>query len=524
MKEIHIDGESVTIEDVVAVARNNAEVIIPKTVEKKVLQCRNFLEKCVQNKKIIYGVTTGFGALSNLYLPADKNKQLQLNLVRSHSASVGKLLDTDIVRAMMLLRANSLAKGYSGIRTTTLHQLVEFLNRRVHPLIPEKGSVGASGDLSPSAHLAMGLIGEGDVEYNGKIMPASTALEQVGLDRVELEAKEGLALINGTQMMTAISTLTYFDAENVVRVAEIASALTLEALMGRPDAFDPRIQQVKPHEGQIQCAHNIRRLISGSQFIKTNPGQQVGEDRAREMDRPVQDSYCLRCIPQVMGAVRDAITFIRDIIQKEINSASDNPLVFQREGEILFGGNFHGQSIGLAMDLLGISLTTIGNMSERRIAKLLIGDKRIGLPRALVHEEMEGIQKGLNMGMALASRTAASLASENKVLAHPASVDSIPDPDNYEDFVSMAPNAATKAAKILKNVQYIIAIELVCAAQAIDFHDPQKLGKGTKVVYELLRKEIPPIIKDEPIYKRIEKVFSMVREGKLLEQAYTEHL
>ena len=515
VKKISIDGEHLTIEDVIEVARNGARVIIPEVVREKVVQCRSILEECARNNEIIYGVTTGFGSASKFFLPSDKSRQLQINLVRSHSASVGRPLPSDVVRAMMLIRANSLAKGYSAIRIATLQTLVEFLNRRIHPVIPEKGSVGASGDLSPNAHLALAMIGEGEVEYGGNTIPASVALEKAGIDKVDLEAKEGLTLINGTQMMTAIAALAVEDAENVVRVAEIASALTLEALKGKLDAFDPRVQQVKPHEGQIDCAHNIRMLVSGSRLIQAKVKERIRTDKVTEMERPAQDPYCLRCVPQVIGSARDAITFIRHIVQTEVNSASDNPLVFPKEGEILFGGNFHGQSIGMAMDLLGISLATIGNMSERRIAKLLTGDAKIGLPRALVHEELKGVLRGLNSGLALAARTAASLASENKVLAHPASVDSIPDPDNYEDFVSMAPYAARKAVMILENVQYIVAIELLCAAQAVDFHDHRRLGKGTKTVYDKLRKEVSPIKKDEPIYKRIEKVFEMIHNKRV---------
>jgi histidine ammonia-lyase len=517
LHEILIDGESLTIEDVVAVARDGAKVTIPETTENKVKECRRVLEEWVTDKRVIYGVTTGFGSRSREYLPSKYAKELQLNLIRSHCADVGKPLDRDVVRGMMVLRANSLAKGYSAIKISTLQTLVEMLNRRVHPIVPEKGSVGASGDLSPNAHIVLAMIGEGNAEFEGDIMTGGTALAKAGISKVELDSKEGLALVNGTPMMTAIAALAVYDAGKLVKSAEIASAMSLEALMGRPEPFDDRIQRVRPHEGQIICAENIRVLTSGSRFIERKV--EKTSDEIVEVERGPQDSYCLRCIPQVLGAVRDAITYVKRVIETEINSATDNPLIFPKDNEILFGGNFHGQPVALALDFLGISLATIGNMSERRIAKLLAGNENIGLPSHLIPDNA---RKGLNTGIFIACLTAASLASENKVFAHPASVDSIPDPANFEDFVSMGPVAARKAVEILRNVQYIVAIELLCAAQALDFRDPRKLGKGTKITYNLVRDEVAHLKEDRPIYKDTERVFELVRSGKLAKQVEHE--
>jgi len=504
---LSIDGEKLTIEDIVAVARNNEKVMIPKEVKKKVAKCRQILEELVKKKKIVYGVTTGFGALGSQIIPLEDIRELQSNLIRSHSAGVGEPLDKDVTRALMLLRANTLAKGNSGVRIETLETLVQMINKRVHPIIPEKGSVGASGDLAPLSHMTLVMIGEGEAEYNGKRISGKQAMKLAGIKPIELDFKEGIALNNGTQMMVAIGALALYDSKILIKTAEIAAAMSLEALNGISDAFDERIHQVRPHSGQITIARNIRHLISGSKNVKAS------NDMLKEkMDRPPQDPYSLRCIPQVLGTVMDAVAYVRKVIETEINSATDNPLIFSEAKECLSGGNFHGQPISAAMDFLSIALATLGNMSERRISRLVDENLSQGLPAFLIHKDMK---KGVHSGFMTAQYTAAALASENKTLAHPASVDSIPTSANFEDFVSMGSIAARKAVEILRNVEHIIAIELLCAAQGIDFRGPDKLGMGTKVAYSFLRKYVPMLKEDRILSNDIKTVVELIRSGQL---------
>ncbi|MDH5266079.1 MAG: histidine ammonia-lyase [Candidatus Bathyarchaeota archaeon] len=415
-------------------------------------------------------------------------------------------LSTEIVRALMLLRINTLAKGYCGIRLETL---VEMLNKRVHPIIPAKGSVGASGDLAPLSHMILVLMGEGKAEYQGRVMTGKEAMEKAGIRPVQLEFKEGIALNNGTQLMTAIAALTIHDAEKLIKTWEVATALTLEALLGVSDAFDERIHMVRPHEGQAITAKNIRELIAGSRLVQT------GKEAMEKLHRP-HDPYSLRCVPQVLGAARDAIAYARSAVEVEINSATDNPLVFPEDEICLSGGNFHGQPISLAMDLLGLALTIVGNISERRTARLLDEKLNNGLPAFLIPPEAK---KGLNSGLMTVQYTAAALASENKVLAHPACVDSIPTSANFEDFVSMGVSAAQKATQILKSVEYIVAIELLCAVQAVEFHGSEKLGKGTKMAYLTVRKTVPVLSEDRVLSEDIEKIRQIVKKSILSESA-----
>lgn len=508
MHEIIIDGETLSIEDVVKVAQDNTKVVIPEKVKKQVRRSRDFLEKLVKENHVIYGVNTGFGALNNRTIPQEQIEQLQINLIRSHSAGVGKPLTTEVVRALMLLRANTLAKGFSGIRLETLETLVEMLNKRVHPIIPSKGSVGASGDLAPLSHMILVLIGEGRAEYQGKEMSGKEALEKAGIKPVQLEFKEGVALNNGTQLMTAIAALAVYDAENLMATAEVATALSLEALLGVSDAFDEKIQKARPHNGQATTAKNIRKLIAGSRLI------QSGKEAMDKVQHP-HDPYSLRCAPQVLGAANDAIAYARKVVEVEINSATDNPLVFPEERICLSGGNFHGQPISLAMDMLGVALTIIGNISERRTARLLDEKLNNGLPAFLVPPQAKA---GLSSGFMMVQYTAAALASENKVLAHPACVDSIPTSANFEDFVSMGATAAQKAAKILKNSEYITAIELLCAAQAVEYRGIEKLGKGTKKAYTAIRRIVPTLKKDRVLSEDIEKLRQTIRDQSILSE------
>ncbi|MGD8505269.1 MAG: histidine ammonia-lyase [Candidatus Bathyarchaeota archaeon] len=511
MKRIHIDGETLTIEDTVAVARHNAKVAIPRKTENKVKSCRDFLERLVEEKRAIYGVTTGFGALGNITIPSRDMRELQSNLIRSHSAGVGKPLEKEIVRAMMLLRINTLAKGYSGVRMETLQTLVHMLNKGVHPIIPEKGSVGASGDLAPLSHMTLVMIGEGLAEYKGKVMSGRKAMGKAEIQPIKLDVKEGVALSNGTQLMTAIATLSFYDAEKLVKVAEVAAAMSLEALMGISDAFDERIHRVRPHRSQIKSAQRIRLLTAGSKLITSG-------EKATRLGMSPQDPYCLRCTPQVLGSVREAIDYVRNVVEIEINSATDNPLVFAEDEVCFSGGNFHGQPVALAMDILGVALATVGNLAERRIARLTDENLSQGLPAFLIPEKADA---GIQSGFMAVQYTAAALASENKVLAHPASVDSIPTSANFEDFVSMGPTAARKAMEILHNVEYIVAIELLCAAQGAYIRGSEKLGKGTKAAYSLLRKKVPPLKKDKPMYEDIEATKNLIHSGDLLKALKT---
>jgi len=507
MKTVTIDGENLTIQDVIAVARDNAKAEIKKEAENRVQKSRQALERLIKQKTSVYGVNTGFGALGRVSIPWEKVKQLQTNLIRSHSAGVGKPLDRDATRAMMLLRANTLAKGNSGIRPQTLETLLQMLNEGVHPVIPEKGSVGASGDLAPLSHMTLVLMGEGEAEHNGRRMSGKDAMKEAGIRPVELDFKEGVALNNGTQFMTAIGTLAVHDAETLVETAETATALSLEALSGISDAFDERIHRARPHPGQIASAQNIRLLIKGSGIITSG-------DSAVKIDRHPQDPYSLRCAPQVLGAARDAIAYAKRVVETEINSATDNPLVFGEDTACLSGGNFHGQPVAVAMDLLSIALTIIGNLSERRTARLIDENLSGGLPAFLIRE---GKNKGIESGFMAVQYTAAALASENKALSHPASVDSIPTSANFEDFVSMGPVAARKATEILRNVESIVAIELLCAAQGIDFRDPRKLGRGTKAAYSTIRKRVPTLKEDRVMHKDIEAVVNLIRTRELAE-------
>ena len=516
MKKVAVDGETLTIQDVVAVARCGVEVVIPQKTRKKVTRCRRILEEFVEERKVVYGVTTGFGALGSVRVPPEKIKQLQLNLIRSHASGVGKPLPKDATRALMLLRVNTLAKGNSGVRLKTLETLVSMINKRVHPVIPEKGSVGASGDLSPLAHMTLVMMGEGNAEYSDKMMSGREAIAEAGISPVELDSKEGIALINGAQMMTAVGALAICDSESLIGTAETATSMSLEALGGMSDAFDEKIHHVRPHPGQVESAKNIRLLTTGSKIICSS-----AEALKKTENRSPQDPYCLRCAPQVLGAVRDAVAYARRVIEVEINSATDNPLVFPDSKECLSGGNFHGQPIAVAMDLLGIALTIVGNISERRVARLINENLSEGLPAFLISRQ---VQKGINSGYMTVQYTAASLASENKSLVHPASVDSIPTSADFEDFVSMGTIAARKAVEILGNVEYIVAIELLCAAQGIDFRGSDKLGNGTKTAFSIIRKKVPMLKEDRVPSRDVEAIVGLVRNGafsKILEATKT---
>jgi len=504
---VTIDGSALNVDQVVAVARGAPVQLAPSAIP-GIRRARQAVEDFVARGEIVYGITTGFGAFKDRIISPDQVKTLQRNIVMSHAVGVGPLLPTDVVRAMMVVRANALAKGHSGVRLETLEALLVLLNRGVHPLIPAQGSLGASGDLAPLAHMALVLIGEGEAEFQGEHLPGREALRRAGLSPIELEAKEGLALTNGTALMTALAALTTREAENLSAVADIAGCLSLEALYGTPRAFDARIHAARPHPRQIECATYLRRLIEGSEF--TRPDDPLN----------VQDAYTLRCIPQVHGAARDAILYSRWMTEIELNSATDNPLIFFDEdghADVISGGNFHGEPIAIAMDYLAIALTELGNISERRLTRLTDeASNRETLPAFLIKHG------GLNSGFMLTQYTAAALASENKVLAHPASVDTIPTSANQEDHVSMGPIAARQAREIAGNVATILAIELFAAAQGIDFRRERlggnpRLGRGTAAAYTLIRKRVPFLENDAIMYPHIQAVRELVVNGELVE-------
>lgn len=502
MRKVVIDGEHLTIEDVVAVAEEKAAVELAS--QDKVRRSRQAVERLLENGKVVYGVTTGFGRFADKIIERGQAATLQRNIVLSHAVGVGPLLDEGTVRALMLIRANALAKGYSGVRLETLETLLEMINRNVVPIVPSQGSLGASGDLAPLAHMSLVLIGEGEAYYRGERVDGGEAMRRAGLAPLILAAKEGVALINGTAVMTAMGALAIHQAQNLTLVADIAGALSLEALEGNPQPFEKRIHQLRPHPHQVECADYIRRLLEGSKLLR-------GDDPHR-----VQDAYSLRCIPQVHGAVRDAVAYARQVVEIELNSADDNPLLFW-EGEepvALSGGNFHGEPVALVMDFLATAIADLGNISERRLTRLLDPALNGGLLPAFLIEE-----GGVNSGFMLLQTTAAALASENKVLAHPASVDNIPTSANTEDHVSMGTIAARQAREVTGNVETILALELMAAAQAIDFRRQKralKLGQGTAPCYQAIRECVPFIEKDTVMYPYIEALRELVREGKLV--------
>jgi histidine ammonia-lyase len=498
MKVVFIDGEHFTLEEVLEVAEGRAQVKISSSVAKRVKQSRDFIEKALEQGEKIYGVTTGFGLLSDQIIDHSQIEALQRNLIRSHSVGVGPHFDEVTTRAIMLLRANVIAMGYSGVRMEVLKRLVEMINKGVHPLVPEQGSVGASGDLAPLAHLTSVLMGEGEAIFKGKVMPGKKAMETAGIPILTLKAKEGLALVNGTQVMTAVGLLALLRAEGLCKIADIIGASTLDALKGTLSAFDPDIQRVRPFPGSIAVSKNFKKLGKYSEIAKSH-----------QFCSKIQDAYSLRCIPQVHGAVRDALTYVRKILEIEVNSATDNPLIFAEQRKILNCGNFHGEPVAFALDLLGIAVSELGGISERRIEKL-INPALSGLPAFLTTEG------GLHSGLMMVQVSAAALASENKVLAHPASVDSIPTSADKEDHVSMGTIAARKGRDIVRNVEHILAMELLCATQGLEFLLPLQPGIGVKEAYLAVREKVPPVKSDRKFSEDIKKIQNMIGSRELL--------
>jgi len=472
-KEVLIDGNSLTLADIEAVAREEASVAIAPSAIPVIDDSRKVIEEIVASDRVVYGVNTGFGKLSEVRIPKNQLNELQLNLIRSHSAGVGPPYSVLVTRAIMLLRANVLAKGNSGIRREVVQLLLDMLNRKVHPVIPSRGSVGASGDLAPLSHLALVLVGEGSAVSGSRVVPGLEGLREAGLTPVVLQAKEGLALINGTQAMTGVGALACLDAQRLCRIADVAGAMTLDAMKGTDTAFDERIVNVRPHPGAITVARNLRDLMHGSSIRESH----------RDSYHKVQDNYSLRCMPQVHGTVRDALDTASRWIQIEINAGTDNPLVFPQQRELLSGGNFHGAPMSYTFDCLGIAVAQLAGISERRTA-LLVDSAQSELPPFLMKES------GLHSGFMMAQVTSAALVAENKVLAHPVSVDTIPTSANKEDHVSMGVTAALKLQQIVQNVTYVLAIELLCGAQAIDLLAPLTTSPALQKAHSGIRSRV----------------------------------
>ena len=506
MTTVHLDGKSLTLQDVVNVARKGYKVEIAPEAKEQIKECAASVSEWVKEGRVVYGITTGFGDLASVVIPRDKGRQLQENLLLSHACGYGEPYPEDVVRAIMLLRINTLTRGFSGISLETLQQMVDYLNLGIHPVVPTQGSVGASGDLCPLSHVAISLIGHGEVVYKGQKMSASEALAKVGMKPVELQPKEGLALNNGTTVMNAVAALCIVDAMNMMKNADVAASMSAEALHAVPYAFDRRTHDLRPQVGQGVVAENIRRLIEGSEIIE-----------AFKKDR-VQDAYSLRCLPQVHGASRDAVGYVKEKIEIEINSVTDNPIIFHKDGEAISGGNFHGQPMAMAMDFFGIAAAEFASISERRVARL-VDHKLSDLPPFLVSDS------GVNSGFMIPQYTAAAIVSENKVLAHPSVVDSIPTSANQEDHVSMGGYSARKGRQILDNTNRVIAVEMVNAAQGMDFRAPLKPGKGSGAAFKEFRKHVPFYDKDQFMQPLLLKSLELVENGtvvKAVEEAIGE--
>jgi histidine ammonia-lyase len=499
-----LNGLSLSLADVARVAREGCKAELSLEAGKAVEEAAALVENWASSDQVVYGITTGFGDLASVKISPKDRRTLQENLLRSHACGVGDPYPVDVTRAIMLLRINTLSRGHSGISLTTLNGLVNLLNANIHPLIPRQGSVGASGDLCPLSHLAIALLGDGEAEYKGKIVPVKKALADAGLKPIALGAKEGLALNNGTAVMNAVGALAILDAEKLAKTADIVAALSMEALHGVPYAYDARTHALRAYKGQGDVASNIRRLIEGSEIV----------DRYKK-DR-VQDAYSLRCAPQVHGASRDALSYVRSVLEIEINSVTDNPLIFPKEKEALSGGNFHGQPLALAMDFFGIAMAEFASISERRQARM-VDASLSGLPPFIIED------CGLNSGFMIPQYTSAALVSENKVLAHPSSVDSIPTSANQEDHVSMGGYSARKAVAILENTRKVLAIEMLLAAQALNFSLLYlKPGRGTLAAHSSIRLVVPYLRKDEYLHPLIQRVIELTERGTVIEAVESE--
>ena len=500
MRVVTIDGGPLEIEDVVAVADGEASVAVGPGVAERMRPARELVEQVVAENRTVYGITTGFGRLATTHIEPEEAAQLQVRLLRSHASGVGARLRDRTVRAMLLLRARTLAQGHSGVRPVIVERLVDLLNHGVLPVVPGQGSVGASGDLAPFAHLALPLIGEGLVRIDGVEMDAATALAGAGLQPITLAAKEGLSLLNGTEGMLALGVLALHRARILANAADIACALSVEGLLGSAKPFLPQIHELRPHPGQIKSAANILRLLDGSGIVASH---------AQDTVHAVQDAYSLRCAPQVHGASRDSLNHAEAVFNRELGSVVDNPIVFADDGVFISGGNFHGQPLAVVLDFLAVAVTELGSISERRTDRLLDPDRSAGLPPFLAPNP------GLNSGFMLAQYTAAALIAENRVLSHPASVESIPTSGLQEDHVSMGWGAGRKLHQVLDNSAHVLAVEIMCAVSAIEHRSPLRPGERTAAVCELVRELVPPLDQDRPIGPDIEAIAELLYSGAL---------
>jgi histidine ammonia-lyase len=497
MPDVVLNGESLRLEEVETVARGGARVTLSPAAARKVQKAHEVVLRILDGGAQVYGVNTGFGHLKDIRIPRDQLDLLQLNLIRSHCAGVGPALPADATRALMFLRAHVLARGHSGVRPHVIETLLAHLNADLLPVVPEQGSVGASGDLAPLAHVALSLLGEGEATFRGRRMAAAEAVRAAGIEPLRLLPKEGLALVNGTQLILAIGTLALLGAESLAVAADIAGACSLEALKGSHKAFDPRLHALRPHAGQAASAANLRTLLQDSEVNRSHA------DCGR-----VQDAYSLRCMPQVHGAAREGLRFVRSVLETELNSVTDNPIIFPDEGDLVSGGNFHGEAPALALDCLAIATAEIASISERRVERLM-NPTFSGLPPFLSRNP------GVNSGLMMAQVSAAALVSENKILAHPASVDSIPTEAGQEDHVSMGPIAARKARSVVAQARVVVAIETLCACQALDLIRPLRAGRGVEAAFRTVRAAVPFMESDRVLAGDIAAVESILRDGTL---------
>ena len=498
IQTVELDGSSLTVEKVVAVARYHAKIHLSREAKERIKKSRTVVEEIISQGKVAYGINTGFGDFSKIRIHGEDIETLQNNLLLSHCVAVGDPYPEEVVRAMMTLRVNALCAGFSGIRPEVVQILVDMVNAGVHPVVPQKGSLGASGDLAPLAHMALPVIGKGEAVYRGQKMPGAEAMEKAGIQTCKLHAKEGLALINGTQAMMAVGTLAYYDSLCAARLADVAVSMTMDGLTALTNAFDEKAQTVRPHPGQIAVAENIRNLVKGSKILEKSQSLRV------------QDAYSLRCVPQVHGAVRDTLEYARTVLETEMNSVTDNPIVFPEAHEVISGGNFHGEPIAFIMDFLGIAISELANISERRIERLVNKALSEGLPAFLIEDG------GLNSGYMICQYSAASMVSENKVYAHPASVDSIPSSANQEDHVSMGTTAARKLRMIVENTYSVLAFELMLGAQTIDLRggEPSPVNKK---VQEKIRSQVKKLDKDRELREDVTYMNQLVRSGEVLD-------
>lgn len=503
MKEILIDGNTLCVEDVATIAfakKNEVTVNLTAVSQKKIIKAQNYVQDIVEQGNPVYGINTGFGALSNVHIDRKDLGQLQVNLIRSHCTGVGAPFSREVTRAIMLLRANCLASGYSGVNPDAINLLIDFLNHDIIPFVPSKGSVGASGDLAPLSHIALCLIGEGQVTYEGKSVNSAFAISQIGKTPIVLGPKDGLGLINGTAVMAALGSLAIVNADKIMKLADVAAAMTCDGVKGSKRAYDPRIQKLKPHPGQIAVAHNLTSLLTGSEIMASHDN----------CDK-VQDPYSLRCVPQVHGACRQTLEHIRAVFERELNAVTDNPLLFMEDGDVISGGNFHGEALALAMDYLAMGVAEICNISERRVEKMM-NPTFSELPAFLTGKS------GLNSGLMIAHVTSAALVSENKYLCHPASVDSVPTSTDKEDHVSMGVTSGRKLLEVIDNAFNCLSIEILCNTQAIEFQKPLKTSAPIEAAYNVVRRHVQPITEDRVFHHDIIAIKKLLKTNELISE------